>query len=814
MGRIARSCSLRGWCALILLAAVGPAYGQRELQRVEKFTESAVAQYPKQSADGSPLRRGCGLECGLTHVDGTVLEAQSSVVAAPTDTTYSVHHRVGADLDGQGPQEISCFFIFNPTLPGAQDDVVTFDSLVNPEPLRTDLLGTVPTVVESDEAAPNGRRTIVVQTSAPAGHDLFSAGFESGGVALTDACFSIGLDDPLTWAGTDIVHSALLEFLIDGQTVLGPLDAMFFFQNPWNGVTTITLPGGAGLGYNGVRLTLNVEKSIDIVNDGCRGQIEITDGDTPFSTIGATTDGPVEPGICQYFFYSDVGSDIWFRYRATCTGDLTVDLCDSEYDTKFAVYDQCLNCPVDPGASVCNDDFCGGRSYAVMPVVQDQCVTIRVGGYLGLQGEGTLRLSCDVAPPPSGACCAASGVCIGTFSQEQCQLQQGTWTQGASCPGFSCPITPPTNDECVNAIRVVTGQAYVGRTTAATGTDVTPMCGQNDFKDVWHYWTADCTGEVSVTTCGSDLDFDTTLAAFTQCGGTAFRCDDDGCPLPNSLGHSKIVFNAVGGQTYYLRVAGHLGDTGQYSLTVEPCKNGCCVSTGACTLRSAASCLTIPEARPLGDGTRCLGDSDADGVDDACETCPNATIGFASPASGTVDARQPSTRQAATPRHGIGAPGGGGVRRESIVIVLDPPLADATGCFSLCETGVDISGPNDIQSVTYNGSGVYEMVLAHAIAPGRVTKIEYLGDGSSVEYTSHPANVDAGPAANGADVEEHIDCCLTGLCTPMWGNYSCDIDRSLAVTPADLIFLVDLLIGTQQWDQWNNTNLPSPAACP
>jgi hypothetical protein len=280
------------------------------------------------------------------------------------------------------------------------------------------------------------------------------------------------------------------------------------------------------------------------------------------------------------------------------------------------------------------------------------------------------------------------------------------------------------------------------------------------------------------------------------------------------LGQSRIVFNAVGGQTYYLRVAGHLGDTGQYSQTVEPCKNACCHPNGACTPRSTAQCLAIPESRPLGDGTRCLGDTDSDGTDDACETCPNATIDFASPASGTVDARQPSTRQSATPRQGIGAPGGGGVRRESIVIVLDPPLADATGCFSLCETGVDISGPNDIQSVTYNGSGVYEMVLAHAIAPGRVTKIEYLGDGSSVSYTSHPANVDAGPAANGLDVDEHRECCLQGDCPPMWGNYSCDIDRSLAVTPADLIFLVDLLIGTQQWDAWNNTSLPSGAACP
>lgn len=805
---------VRAQFVAVFFVMVGTAFAQRELQRVEKTAATSDVQSPKASLPGSLLKRGCGADCGYHHVDGSELELLTPVVASPDGTTYSVHHRVGVDLDGAGPQDISCFFIFDPALPGAQDDIITFDSISNPEALRTDELGTVPTVVESDEPGLSGRRIITIETRSPQGTDLFPAGFESGGVALTDACFSIGLDDPLSWSGTDTVASAEISFLIDGVVVLGPAEADFFFQNPWNGVATITLPGGAGQGYNGVRLVLQVEKSVLIANDDCRGQFEITDGETLFSTIGATTDGPEEPTACQFFLYPDVGSDIWYRYRATCTGQLTVDLCESDYDTKVAVYNQCLNCPIDPGAIGCNDDFCGGRSYVVVPVVEDDCLTIRIGGYLGLQGDGILQLSCDVAPPPSGACCAASGQCIGTFTQEQCQLQSGTWTEGASCPGFNCPVTPPANDFCENAIRVVTGQPYTGRTTAATGTDVTPNCVSNDFRDVWHYWTADCTGEVAVTTCGSDLDFDTSLSAFAQCGGLPFRCDDDGCPLPTSLGQSRVVFNAVEGETYFLRVAGFQGDSGQYQLTVEPCKNGCCRSNGVCGLATEAQCLTIPEARPLGDGAFCRGDTDGDGVDDACETCPNATIEFALPASGTVDARQPSTRQAATPRHGIGAPGGGGVRRESIVIVLDPPVADAAGCFSLCETGVDISGPNGIQSVTYNGNGVYELLLAHAIAPGRVTKIEYTGDGSEVVYTSHPGNVDAGPAANSADVEEHMDCCLTGLCSPMWGNYSCDIDRSLGITPADLLFTVDLLNGTQQWDVWNNTNLPSPAACP
>jgi hypothetical protein len=37
-----------------------------------------------------------------------------------------------------------------------------------------------------------------------------------------------------------------------------------------------------------------------------------------------------------------------------------------------------------------------------------------------------------------------------------------------------------------------------------------------------------------------------------------------------------------------------------------------------------------------------------------------------------------------------------------------------------------------------------------------------------------------------------VDCCLNGLCTPPFGQYSCDIDQSGAVTSADVLRLIDL----------------------
>lgn len=782
------------------------------LTAVLSFAATTVGQVVVPPG-GWTLQPGCGNDCELLNVSGEVYVPQpSAVVASPIGTTYSISHRVGADLDGNGPQPITCFYIFNPALPGAHDDIVNFDGLL--ETIRTDLLGTVPTVIESDTAEPNGRRLITILTKSPTGTNLFPGGFRFGGVLMTDACFSIGLEDPLTWVGSDSVVTASIEFLKDDVVMAGPFDAISFFSAPWNGVVEITLPNGAGNGFNGVQLTLLTEKAISIPNDDCAQQIETFNGDTVFSTIGATTDGPDEPTACHFFSYSDIGSDIWYSYTATCTGNLSVDLCNSNYDTKVAVYGGCNQCPVNSPPLECNDDYggCGNRSYATLPVVTGQCYTIRIGGYLGVQGTGTMRLSCNIIPPPSGACCD-DGVCLGTKTAVDCLSQNGTWFVGGVCPGFACPVSPPPNDLCTDCIRVLTDVPYQGRTRAATGTDIS-SCALNDTLDAWNCWTADCTGRVSITTCGSS--FDTTLAVYDACGGAELACDDDGCPF-SPLNRSKVTLDVTEGTTYYIRVAGYDGLSGNYTLNVETCKNACCFPSGSCALGTAAQCASVGGTSP-GPGSLCGGDLDGDGINDVCESCPLAAIAGSAPLSGTVDARQPNARNAQLPRQGIGSPGGGGARRESIVILLNPPVPGAEGCFGVCETRDDpLVATNTIGSVAYHGEGIYELVLDHAIATGGVTTIRYLGGNgrSFVEYIANPANVDGGPLTDAADVGELIDCCLSGLCAPTWGEFSCDIDRSTLVTPADILGVIDLLNGTQVWDPWLGTPLPTRGnTCP
>ncbi len=130
-------------------------------------------------------------------------------------------------------------------------------------------------------------------------------------------------------------------------------------------------------------------------NDDCEDHIPIFNGDTPFDTTGATTDGPAHPGDCQ--FDGQTYRDMWFDYIATCTGDLTVSTCDqADYDTDLVVYDGC-DCD-DLELLGCNDDAAGCAGFTselTVPVVADNCYLVRVGGFNPHDfGTGTVTLTC------------------------------------------------------------------------------------------------------------------------------------------------------------------------------------------------------------------------------------------------------------------------------------------------------------------------------------------------------------------------------------------------------------------------------------
>ncbi|MBX3397092.1 MAG: hypothetical protein KF841_17195 [Phycisphaerae bacterium] len=173
-------------------------------------------------------------------------------------------------------------------------------------------------------------------------------------------------------------------------------------------------------------------------NNACANAIPITDGATPFSTIGATTDGPSHSGSCQ--FDGQTYNDIWFTYTASCTGELTVSTCGTaQYDSDLVVYNGC-NC----GSLItdfldCNDDASGCSNFTsvvTVPVITGNCYFIRVGGFnAGDSGTGTLNLTCVDQSTTPGACCHGDDSCTMELIAVCAQL-------GGEFHGVNRPCTP------------------------------------------------------------------------------------------------------------------------------------------------------------------------------------------------------------------------------------------------------------------------------------------------------------------------------------------------------------------------------------
>ncbi len=187
------------------------------------------------------------------------------------------------------------------------------------------------------------------------------------------------------------------------------------------------------------------ENCMFIDNDECVNAAPVFDGETPFSNSGATTDGPDEPGVCSAFGYTHVESDIWYCYTASCTGDTTVSLCGSGYDTKVAVYEGC-ECPIGPSAIVCNDDSCDGttQSEVNFGTIAGQRYLIRIGGYNGAQGNGTLNISCDGVPLRD---CNDNGV------DDSIDISNGDSNDcNSNDTPDECDVTDGTSDDCTGGV--------------------------------------------------------------------------------------------------------------------------------------------------------------------------------------------------------------------------------------------------------------------------------------------------------------------------------------------------------------------------
>ena len=155
----------------------------------------------------------------------------------------------------------------------------------------------------------------------------------------------------------------------------------------------------------------------DNPNDGadlCENAPEVIVGENPFSTAGAGAEYPdPDDGQCSGTYLDWQGSpDVWFTFSPTIDGELSMTTCDSSsYDTSIALYEG-AGCG-DWTQIACNGDASGGsgcQSYysAIndITVTAGQIYFIRIGGWQGASGDGTLTVSYEA----NGKDCNGNGI--------------------------------------------------------------------------------------------------------------------------------------------------------------------------------------------------------------------------------------------------------------------------------------------------------------------------------------------------------------------------------------------------------------------
>ena len=188
--------------------------------------------------------------------------------------------------------------------------------------------------------------------------------------------------------------------------------------------------------------------------------------------------------------------------------------------------------------------------------------------------QGKASVCADVNCPAPGACCFYDGSCSDLMSADCTDASGDFQGEGSSCFIVDCPVTG-NGDECAVAMIAVYGQNPF-ETNTATPSSPEPDESQypgtylewENSQDVWFLWVANQTGSVNFTTCDSS-SYDTSLVLYENSCETQVACNGDGDGQSNCQPYySSLDYDVTEGETYYIRLGGWLGATGQGTLLI------------------------------------------------------------------------------------------------------------------------------------------------------------------------------------------------------------------------------------------------------
>ena len=249
----------------------------------------------------------------------------------------------------------------------------------------------------------------------------------------------------------------------------------------------------------------------------CEGAADIGIETVQGSTQGAPRGGESDCGR------SDNSPSHWYRYTAAADASVTVSTCGSDYDTVLSVYSGCP--AAEDNELGCNDDTCDLQSEVEFSVTEGQAYLVRVAGYRGRTGGYTLEVSADGAGPGPG-------------------------------PG-------PGN--CEDAAELTLDNRVEGSTAGRESTGSASCGSSSQSPDTIFRYVADAPCLLVASTCSSG--YDTVLSIHSECPPTnanQLACNDDACDL-----QSTIAYEVEAGTTYFIRIAGYNGASGDYSLELS-----------------------------------------------------------------------------------------------------------------------------------------------------------------------------------------------------------------------------------------------------
>lgn len=267
--------------------------------------------------------------------------------------------------------------------------------------------------------------------------------------------------------------------------------------------------------------------------DRCQGAMPVYNGTSIEDTLyHATPDGASSCGNTRN------NRDRWYRFRASCTGTLTVSACGSRalpgvgLDTVLSIHSGC------PGTAdnelACNDD-----------APQPGCISTdsSVSAFVTIGQEVYIRVT--------------------HFGNDDFRYGNGRYRLSVELTSINAPF----NDTCQFARPVSPGANEPFNLTCASNDGGSECVGAFGNPDVWFQFTAPTAGRLTVDTCGSgdnsgpNTGPDTILSIHSDCPGTGqneLACNDDSSLLACDPQDSRASIIMTAGQRVFIRVS-HFG---------------------------------------------------------------------------------------------------------------------------------------------------------------------------------------------------------------------------------------------------------------